>query len=94
MVLIGRRPTADYAHSMVSKDSNPQVRGPTWGFPLSRLRDSNPRPTHYAFARSPSVNGQRPGRHTARDSGGRQRRGWPETTEAAPGLAPASLRAH
>ncbi|GAA3777866.1 hypothetical protein GCM10023083_13080 [Streptomyces phyllanthi] len=34
-------------NSKVSQNKKPQVKGPTWGFPWSRLRDSNPRPTHY-----------------------------------------------
>lgn len=34
-------------NSKVNEDKKPQVKGLTWGSPQSRLRDSNPRPTHY-----------------------------------------------
>ena len=34
-------------HSKVNETKKPQVKGLTWGLPESRLRDSNPRPTHY-----------------------------------------------
>jgi len=33
--------------SKVCESKEPQVRGPTWGSSWGRLRDSNPRPTHY-----------------------------------------------
>ncbi len=36
-----------YADSKVNEYKKPQVRASTWGLPWSRLRDSNPRPTHY-----------------------------------------------
>nr|BFD92047.1 hypothetical protein KitaXyl93_34070 [Kitasatospora sp. Xyl93] len=41
--------------SKADQNKKPQVRGLTWGFTWSRLRDSNPRPTHYEFAQSLSV---------------------------------------
>jgi hypothetical protein len=34
-------------NSKVNEKKKPQVKGLTWGSPWSRLRDSNPRPTHY-----------------------------------------------
>jgi len=36
-----------YPDSKATRNKKPQVRGLTWGSPWSRLRDSNPRPTHY-----------------------------------------------
>ena len=36
-----------WVDSKVDRSRKPQVRVLTWGFPWSRLRDSNPRPTHY-----------------------------------------------
>ena len=46
--------------SKVTRNKKPQVRCLTWGSPQSRLRDSNPRPTHYEttsdrVARCPAV---------------------------------------
>ena len=36
--------------SKVIQKKKPQVKCLTWGSPWSRLRDSNPRPTHYEYA--------------------------------------------